>query len=129
MKSHRQRRSWRLVFCRRVRYALCWPSKHKLVSRSSWRSLSASTSNLLLRQEHLDMRRVMMCMAGSVGKNGRNERHDVKTVQILLNVHRGVLRLPAPLAEDGGMGPKTLAAIEAFQRTVVGMANPDGRID
>jgi putative chitinase len=70
-----------------------------------------------------------MCMAGSVGKNGRNERHDVKTVQILLNVHRGALGLPAPLAEDGGIGPNTLAAIETFQRQVVGTVNPDGRID
>ena len=70
-----------------------------------------------------------MCMTGSVGANGRNDRDDVKTVQILLNMHRDELGLQAPLAEDGGMGPNTLAAITTFQRQVMGLANPDGRID
>jgi putative chitinase len=70
-----------------------------------------------------------MCIAGSVGANGQNDRTDVKTVQILLNMHRDALGLAAPLGEDGGIGPQTLAAIEAFQRRVMGMANPDRRID
>jgi putative chitinase len=70
-----------------------------------------------------------MCLTGSVGANGQNHRSDVKTVQILLNMHRGALGLAAPLAEDGSIGPNTLAAIETLQRTVLGMAQPDRRID
>ncbi|MBM3227025.1 MAG: hypothetical protein FJZ47_24935, partial [Candidatus Tectomicrobia bacterium] len=70
-----------------------------------------------------------MCLSGSVGANGQNNRSDVKTVQILLNTHAEALQLPAPLGEDGGIGPKTLEAIEAFQRQIVGMATPDRRID
>jgi hypothetical protein len=48
-------------------------------------------------------------MAQSVGTNGQNDRTDVKTVQILLNFHAGGLGLQVPLAEEGGIGPKTLA--------------------
>jgi len=70
-----------------------------------------------------------MCIAQSVGLNGRNDRTDVKTVQILLNFSSAVLGLQAPLAEDGAMGPNTLAAIGTFQSKVVGMAQPDQRVD
>ncbi len=70
-----------------------------------------------------------MCITASVGENGRNERSDVKTVQILLNMHRDELGLAAPLDEDGAIGPGTLGAIETFQRKVVKMTNPDRRID
>jgi putative chitinase len=66
----------------------------------------------------------MMCIAAAVGAGGRNDRGDVKTVQILLNRHCAALGLPAQVAEDGAIGPNTLAAIEAFQRQVVGMAHP-----
>jgi putative chitinase len=70
-----------------------------------------------------------MCIAGSVGEGGRNDRGDVKTVQILLNMHKAALDLPAQLAEDGAIGPNTLAAIGVFQRQVMGLARPDRRID
>ncbi len=70
-----------------------------------------------------------MCILGSVGEGGRNDHSDVKTVQILLNMHGGVLQLQSPLDEDGAVGPSTLAAIESFQRKVVGMANPDRCVD
>jgi putative chitinase len=70
-----------------------------------------------------------MCITESVGANGQNNRCDVKAVQILLNIYCDVLGLPAPLAEDGSMGPNTLAAIEAFQCQVVGIAHPDQRVD
>lgn len=64
-----------------------------------------------------------MCISNSVGKNGNNSPLDVKTVQLLLN-----LSAPSnpPLAEDGEAGPSTIAAIESFQRTVVGVTTPDG---
>lgn len=70
-----------------------------------------------------------MCIAGSVGSNGRNNDDDVKTVQILLNLHREAFDLAVPLVTDGAIGPRTVEAIKAFQRQVVGMAAPDGRVD
>jgi predicted chitinase len=48
-------------------------------------------------------------------------------VQQLLNKHR-----PPPLRridEDGVVGPETISAIEEFQRRVVKMSTPDGRVD
>ncbi len=65
----------------------------------------------------------------SVGRAGRNlPADDVATVQYLLNcvpaAHGGPQR---ELAIDGMAGPKTVAAIEAFQRRQFGSA--DGRVD
>jgi hypothetical protein len=54
-------------------------------------------------------------------------REEVKFVQRLLNLHRQ----PAmrPIAEDGREGPETKKAIEEFQRRIVKMQRPDGRVD
>jgi peptidoglycan hydrolase-like protein with peptidoglycan-binding domain len=69
----------------------------------------------------------MSSISASVGRGGANLREDVRLVQQLLNRHpRGA---QPPLGEDGLIGSRTLAAIEAFQRDVVGMARPDGRVD
>jgi hypothetical protein len=55
------------------------------------------------------------------------DRGEVLLVQRLLNKHRAPpLR---PIVEDGREGPETKAAIEEFQRRVVKMAVPDGRVD
>ena len=70
-----------------------------------------------------------MCISKSVGRNGVNGKEDVKTVQILLNLNLDKLIPLRPLAEDGLVGGHTIGAIEEFQRRVVCMANPDGRID
>jgi putative chitinase len=67
-----------------------------------------------------------MCISGSVGNGGVNGRDDVKTVQALLNLNRERMPRRAKLVEDGLIGAKTIAAIEAFQAHVVGMARPDG---
>src|SRR5205085_5036202 len=68
-------------------------------------------------------------ISGSVGKGGVNQRPDVITVQTLLNDNLRKL-VPLPLLKvDGFIGPRTLGAIEAFQKTVVGMAQPDIRVD
>lgn len=65
----------------------------------------------------------MAIIGSSVGRDGVNSPDDVRTIQDLLN--RGS-EPPAPaLAVDGRIGPKTIAAIEAFQRRVL----PDGRVD
>jgi hypothetical protein len=54
-------------------------------------------------------------------------RDEVRLVQRLLNRHRPPpLR---PIVEDGLEGPHTKAAIEEFQRRVLRMAHPDGRVD
>jgi len=71
----------------------------------------------------------MSDISSSVGKGGVNQRHDVITVQTLLNDN---IRKFGPLTDlkvDGLAGPHTVAAIEAFQRRLVGMSQPDGRVD
>ena len=60
-------------------------------------------------------------LSGSVGKDGKNEKDDVIKVQTRLNAHG------ASLSTDGNCGPKTIAAIEAFQRAKFNSA--DGRVD
>jgi peptidoglycan hydrolase-like protein with peptidoglycan-binding domain len=62
----------------------------------------------------------------SVGEGGWNDRQDVGVVQYLLNVVRK--RSGAtPLAVDGIVGPKTLAAIREFQQS--NSLVVDGRVD
>lgn len=64
-----------------------------------------------------------------VGRGGRNLEADVITVQNLLNRHREALA-PLPILDvDGDCGKKTITAIKRFQGQVVGMNNPDGRVD
>ena len=62
----------------------------------------------------------------SVGRDGHNNRQDVGVVQTLLNAVRRRTggRL---LAIDGLAGPKTIAAIEAFQQENCSVV--DGRVD
>lgn len=71
----------------------------------------------------------MSQLTKSVGKGVSTppRDRDVLLVQQLLNKHR--MPTAAALAEDGTIGPKTIAAIEEFQRRVVKMSNPDGRVD
>ena len=68
-------------------------------------------------------------ISGSVGRGGRNfPAADVMTVQYLLNCVPGSQGGPTPeLVVDGVVGPKTIAAIEGFQRKNTGIA--DGRVD
>ncbi len=69
-----------------------------------------------------------MCIAQPVGKNSKNH-DDVKTVQVLLNLNLYRLLPLNLLVEDGTIGPATIAAITEFQRRVVKMQEPDGRVD
>ena len=64
-----------------------------------------------------------------VGRGGANLPTDVQLVQMLLNRRIAELAPSRPLRVDGQLGPKTIAAIEAFQSRVVGMDPADGRID
>ena len=70
----------------------------------------------------------MARIIGSVGREGRNRITDVKQVQRLLNEYP-IPRIRVPLEVDGKIGRKTIRRIELFQKSVVGMARPDGRID
>lgn len=68
-------------------------------------------------------------ISDSVGKDGVNRSQDVSTVQKLINQNIKSIAPMPPLKPDGKSGPKTISAIEAFQRKVVRMRMPDGRVD
>ena len=68
----------------------------------------------------------MKTIVASVGHGGLNRTDDVRLVQELLNRH---IQAPQrPLVVDGVMSPRTIAAIAAFQRRVLNIHRPDGRI-
>jgi peptidoglycan hydrolase-like protein with peptidoglycan-binding domain len=68
----------------------------------------------------------MKSIVASVGDGGLNRTDDVRLVQELLNHHSQPPQ--RPLVVDGVMSPRTIAAIAAFQRRVLNMHRPDGRI-
>lgn len=64
----------------------------------------------------------------SVGNNGANREADVREVQILLNATPTGEGGPDPVLDiDGWCGPKTIAAIRAYQQKQFGWQ--DGRVD
>ena len=69
-------------------------------------------------------------IGAAVGVNSANQRDDVETIQRLLNLNHkaGEVELEALLKPDGIYGQNTLDAIGVFQRSVLGMAEPDGVI-
>lgn len=69
-----------------------------------------------------------MSIVGSVGRSGRNSVADSMLVQGLLNPHAAKLGL-ALLDVDGICGPLTIAAITQYQRIVMRIPSPDGRVD
>lgn len=70
----------------------------------------------------------MLTLTRAVGRGVTNtNKSEVSQVQQLLNQHR---RPPlGPIAVTGVVGSDTIAAIEEFQRRVVKLTKPDGRID
>ncbi len=68
-----------------------------------------------------------MCISGSVGQGGENQRIDVKTVQLLLKLNRSAVPEWSNLTVDGVVGTETITAIRRFQAEVAGVA-PDGRV-
>lgn len=65
----------------------------------------------------------------SVGRGGMNHPADVTLVQRLLNENLRLLTPLAPIPLSGKVDPLLLNAIESFQRRVVLMNRPDGRVD
>ena len=68
----------------------------------------------------------MKTIVASVGHGGLNRTDDVCLVQELLNRH--IQPPQRSLVVDGVISPRTIAAIAAFQRCVLNMHRPDGRI-
>jgi peptidoglycan hydrolase-like protein with peptidoglycan-binding domain len=69
----------------------------------------------------------MIIITASVGRGGKNRLDDVRSVQELLNRHRSPSQ--TPVGVDGLMNSETIAAIEEFQKRIVDLAAPDGRVD
>lgn len=66
-------------------------------------------------------------MNRSVGLGGINQQEDVKWVQALLNAFISACRINADaLVVDGHCGPRTVAAIQQYQRLVFKSKNPTG---
>lgn len=65
---------------------------------------------------------------GSVGRRGINRSADVTIIQKLLNAQKipGEVK---PLKVDGKIGANTIARIEAFQKHILKMQKPDGKVD
>lgn len=70
-----------------------------------------------------------MRITSSVGNRGTNNRSDVLVVQKLLNKHITSLSPLLHLLEDGNCGPVTTGVIIEFQKRIVGLNKPDGRVD
>lgn len=69
-----------------------------------------------------------MCLINSVGEKCANQKADVKTVQILLNLNSEKLA-PLPLLQPTGLiDDQTLKSIREFQRRVMSLPQPDGKI-
>lgn len=70
----------------------------------------------------------MAGIAQSVGEGGINRDGDVRAVQALLNQRASELGISA-LRVDGRAGEHTIEAIRLFQRKIVHLSLPDGRVD
>lgn len=71
----------------------------------------------------------MYRLNASVGTGGVNNHDDVLIVQKLLNKNTHIVDSIGRVPEDGNLDERTQSAILAFQRDLVRLAHPDGRID
>lgn len=70
----------------------------------------------------------MLTITQSVGKGAENLKEDVLLIQAALNKIKPAL-INVPLKVDGVYGRNTAQAIFDFQKKILHMINPDGRID
>ena len=71
----------------------------------------------------------MYRLSGSVGQGGRNAHDDVQLVQKQLNKNAHIVAGIGHVPEDGNLDDATQRAILAFQREIVRLSAPDGRVD
>ena len=71
----------------------------------------------------------MLVITGSVGRNGVNTPADVEKVQKLINENLYLMPNINKLAVDKRVGHSTITAITIYQRNILKIAIPDGRID
>lgn len=71
----------------------------------------------------------MLIITAPVGRNSANIKADVRVVQLLINQIIALLQPQPELSVDGIAGPKTILAIENFQRRICNFRRPDGRVD
>ena len=67
-----------------------------------------------------------MLLENSVGTDALNQAHDVKTVQLLLNMNLYRLQGCEHLVVDGQFGAASASVINAFQAQAMASAAPDG---
>jgi hypothetical protein len=71
----------------------------------------------------------MLKINASVGNKGKNYESDVRCIQKLLNKHIHLLLPLMKLKEDGKCGPITIGLISEYQRRILRIKTPDGRVD
>lgn len=71
----------------------------------------------------------MYRLSGSVGEGGRNAHDDVLLVQKQLNKNAHLAPEIGEVPESGALDEATARAILAFQRRIVRLSSPDGRVD
>lgn len=73
----------------------------------------------------------MVSISASVGKNGVNKQADVEAIQNLLNqaIAKENDASQKSLVVDKRIGQNTINTIIRFQKNIVGMVKPDGKID
>lgn len=71
----------------------------------------------------------MIIISKSVGEKGINSPFDVEKIQKLLNENLYLIPKIKKLVADKKVGKLTIGAIRAYQKDVLKMINPDGRVD
>lgn len=71
----------------------------------------------------------MLKINASVGNKGRNLESDVRCVQSLINKKIHLLFPLMKLKVDGKCGPLTIGLIAEYQRRILKLPKPDGRVD
>jgi len=71
----------------------------------------------------------MVVISAPVGLTGTNNSDDVMKIQELINKNRHRDPNGREIPVDGIVGPKTIMAIKRFQTDVMGMHDPDSRVD
>jgi putative chitinase len=67
-----------------------------------------------------------MLLGNAVGTGAPNQAHDVRIVQLLLNMNLSRIPGATSLTVDGQFGSESAVGIAAFQSQVMGQAAPDG---